>query len=92
MFLSASVFALFICCFYKDEHAEAQLIRAFPPWLYAHAFDRRYLGGEMRLKKLNLLDRIIVTRLLKIRKDSHLLNYDAIDHLCRNVLLALGER
>jgi len=51
---------LFICCLYEGEKARAQLDAAFPDWLALHAFGRWALGGEIRLRSLKPLDRLLI--------------------------------
>jgi menaquinone-dependent protoporphyrinogen oxidase len=54
---------LFLCCLYQGSRAEAQLRDAFPPWLAAHAFSGRILGGELHYDRLRLFDRLLVRSL-----------------------------
>jgi menaquinone-dependent protoporphyrinogen oxidase len=56
---------LFICCLYEGEKAHAQLDSAFPEWLSLHAFGRWALGGEIRLERLRLFDRLLVRALVR---------------------------
>jgi menaquinone-dependent protoporphyrinogen oxidase len=56
---------LFICCLYEGQRAQAQLDSAFPDWLALHAFGRWALGGEIRLARLRVLDRLLVKAVVR---------------------------
>ena len=58
--------ALFICCLYTGDRAEAQTRSSFPAWLTLHAFTLHHLGGELKSESLNLRDRLLI-RLLGLR-------------------------
>ena len=57
--LLAKKVALFICCLFTGEKAEAELESAFPDWLLAHAFSRACLGGELHPDRLSLFDKML---------------------------------
>jgi menaquinone-dependent protoporphyrinogen oxidase len=76
---------LFICCLYEGERARAQLDSAFPDWLSLHAFGRWVLGGEVRLDRLNLLDRFLVRRLIRVQRDIAKMRPEAVDPIARRV-------
>jgi menaquinone-dependent protoporphyrinogen oxidase len=76
---------LFLCCFYTGERGMAELQEAFPPWLTAHAFDREILGGELLLKRLSLLDGLLVRSLVHPARDVSAIRRDAIEGLAAAV-------
>jgi menaquinone-dependent protoporphyrinogen oxidase len=84
---------LFICCLYEGERARAQLDSAFPDWLSLHAFGRWALGGEVRLERLNLLDRFLVRGLIRVQRDIAKMRPEAIEPIARRVaeLTRAGE-
>jgi menaquinone-dependent protoporphyrinogen oxidase len=83
---------LFICCLYEGERARAQLDSAFPDWLSLHAFGRWALGGEVRLDRLNLLDRFLVRRLIRVERDIAKMRPEAVEPIAQRVAeLTRGE-
>jgi menaquinone-dependent protoporphyrinogen oxidase len=76
---------LFLCCLYEGERAQAQLAESFPPWIGAHAFSRRVLGGELVLERLKPLDRLLIRAMGKPAGDVHRLREAEIEALCREV-------
>jgi menaquinone-dependent protoporphyrinogen oxidase len=74
---------LFICCLYEGERAQAQLDSAFPGWLSLHAFGRWALGGEVRLDRLNLLDRFLVRRLIQVERDISKMRPEAVEPIVK---------
>ena len=84
---------LFICCLYEGERAQAQLDSAFPDWLSLHAFGRWALGGEVRLDRLNLLDRFLVRGLIRVERDIAKMRPEAVEPIARRVaeLTRAGE-
>ena len=83
--LLARKVGLFICCFFTGERAMAELQEAFPPWLTAHAFAREALGGELRIAKLSLLDRLLVRSIVHPAVDVSAIRGDAIERLAASV-------
>jgi menaquinone-dependent protoporphyrinogen oxidase len=77
--------ALFICCLFRDEQAEAQLAASFPQWLTAHAFARSWLGGELRLERLTPVDRILVRSVPGAGTNVSLLRRDAIEEMAGRI-------
>ena len=84
---------LFICCLYEGERARTQLDSAFPDWLSLHAFGRWVLGGEVRLDRLNLLDRFLVRGLIRVERDITKMRPEAVEPIARRVaeLTRAGE-
>jgi len=66
---------LFSTCLYQDEQARDQLIRAYPPWLFAHAAATASLGGRLDLGRLSAVDRLLIKRFAKVHE-----NLDRIDN------------
>ena len=83
--LLAKKVGLFLCCLYKGERSGDQLNSSYPPWLTAHAFVSRSLGGILDLEKLLPMDRYLVQKLGEIKKSGDLLDYDGLDDFCQKV-------
>ena len=80
---------LFICCLFEGERGMAELNAAFPAWLLAHAAARELLGGEIRMDRLSLGDRILVRGLMRPPRDISAIHADAIQ---RMAAAASGKR
>jgi menaquinone-dependent protoporphyrinogen oxidase len=76
---------LFLCCLDKRERSGDQLNSSYPPWLTAHAFVSRSLGGILDLEKLLPMDCYLVNKLDDIKKSGDLLDYDGLDDFCQKV-------
>jgi menaquinone-dependent protoporphyrinogen oxidase len=76
---------LFICCLYEGPQAQAQLDSAFPQWLSLHAFGRWALGGEIRLERLGLLDRLLVRALVREAGDVSRFRPEDLEPILRQV-------
>jgi menaquinone-dependent protoporphyrinogen oxidase len=74
---------IFLCCLYQGARAEEQLREAFPPWLVAHAFASRVLGGELLYARLRLFDRLLVRSLPHPAGDVSLVNAREIEALAQ---------
>jgi menaquinone-dependent protoporphyrinogen oxidase len=92
--LLARKVAAFLCCLYQGEQANAQLRASFPPWLLAHAFSSALFGGELRLRALRPIDRMLLKGLPRGQGDVSLLRHDEITRLAETVnsLLTKGGR
>ncbi len=83
--LLAKKVGLFLCCLYNGERSGNQLKSSYPPWLTAHAFVKRSLGGILDLEKLLPMDRYLVHKLGEIKKSGDFLDYDGLDDFCQKV-------
>ena len=83
---------LFICCLYEGQKAQAQLDSAFPDWLALHAFGRWALGGEVRLRSLSLLDRLLVKAVVRPAADISRFRPEDLEPVLRRVEEVLGSK
>jgi menaquinone-dependent protoporphyrinogen oxidase len=73
---------LFITCLLEGDQAREELNSNFPSWLRAHAFASLPLGGQLRVKNLKFIDRLITKRVAKQTEDVDTLDAAAIEALC----------
>jgi menaquinone-dependent protoporphyrinogen oxidase len=76
---------LFLCCLSRGEHAQEQLLSAFPERLSAHAFARSLFGGELHYDRLTLLDKLLVRGLPRPAHGASLVDTDAISAMAEAV-------
>jgi len=60
---------LYICCMRDGEEVEQQLKDSFPQELLSNAISTGYFGGEFIFKKMNIMERFIVKKIVKVDKD-----------------------
>ena len=53
---------LYLCCMFKDEKAEEQFQQAFPEALRNHAKALLLPGGELKLERMNFLEKLAVKK------------------------------
>jgi menaquinone-dependent protoporphyrinogen oxidase len=81
---------LFICCLYTGDRARSQLAEAFPPWLAAHAFAAKALGGAVTQARLGFFERLLFSRVTGIREDIDRVDQAAVAELASAASAASG--
>ena len=73
---------LFITCLLEGDQAKEELNSNFPAWLRAHAFAGLPLGGQLRVRNLRLMDRLITKKVARQTEDVDTLDAVNIEALC----------
>jgi menaquinone-dependent protoporphyrinogen oxidase len=60
---------LFVCCMDPDANEEELIHQAFPDELVAHALTSGFFGGELNIKKMNLLQKIMTRKAARLHKE-----------------------
>ena len=60
---------LFICCMDPDANEQELIDRAFPEKLVKHALASGFFGGELNIKKMNLLQKIMTRKAARLKKE-----------------------
>jgi len=60
---------LFVCCMDPDVNEKELIDRAFPPRLVEHALASGFFGGELNIKKMNLLQKIMTRKAARLQKE-----------------------
>lgn len=60
---------LFICCMDPDANEQELIDRAFPEKLKKHALASGFFGGELNIKKMNLLQKIMTRKAARLQKE-----------------------
>jgi menaquinone-dependent protoporphyrinogen oxidase len=60
---------LFVCCMDPDADEKELIARAFPEKLVAHALASGFFGGELNIKKMNLLQKIMTRKAARLQKE-----------------------
>ena len=60
---------LFVCCMDPDANEQELIDRAFPPSLVEHALASGFFGGELNIKKMNLLQKIMTRKAARLQKE-----------------------
>jgi menaquinone-dependent protoporphyrinogen oxidase len=60
---------LFICCMDPDANEQELINRAFPEKLKQHALASGFFGGELNIKKMNLLQKIMTRKAARLQKE-----------------------
>jgi len=60
---------LFVCCMDPDANEQELIDRAFPPELVKHALASGFFGGELNIKKMNLLQKIMTRKAARLQKE-----------------------
>ncbi|RLD51150.1 MAG: flavodoxin, partial [Bacteroidetes bacterium] len=60
---------LFICCMDLDANEQELIDRAFPVKLVKHALASGFFGGELNIKKMNLLQKIMTRKAARLKKE-----------------------
>jgi len=68
---------LFVCCMDPDADEQKLIERAFPEQLVKHALASGFFGGELNIKKMNLLQKIMTRKAARLKKDPEI-DFDKI--------------
>ncbi|MDF1574823.1 MAG: flavodoxin domain-containing protein [Bacteroidales bacterium] len=60
---------LFVCCMDPDANEKELIDRAFPSQLVEHALASGFFGGELNIKKMNLLQKIMTRKAARLNKE-----------------------
>ncbi|MEN8158154.1 MAG: flavodoxin domain-containing protein [Bacteroidota bacterium] len=60
---------LFVCCIDPDANEKELIERAFPEKLVKHALASGFFGGELNIKKMNLLQKIMTRKAARLQKE-----------------------
>ncbi|MCK5136436.1 MAG: hypothetical protein KAR19_11660 [Bacteroidales bacterium] len=60
---------LFVCCMDPDANEQKLIKRAFPDQLVKHALASGFFGGELNIKKMNLLQKIMTRKAARLQKE-----------------------
>lgn len=60
---------LFVCCMDPDANEKELIQRAFPDKLLDHALANGFFGGELNIKKMNLLQKIMTRKAARLQKE-----------------------
>lgn len=60
---------LFVCCMDPDADEKELIARTFPDKLVEHALASGFFGGELNIKKMNLLQKIMTRKAARLQKE-----------------------
>lgn len=60
---------LFVCCMDPDANEEELIQKAFPDELIGSALASGFFGGELNIKKMNLLQKIMTRKAARLQKE-----------------------
>ena len=60
---------LFVCCVDPEANEHELIERAFPGKLTGHALASGFFGGELNIRKMNLLQKIMTRKAARIQKE-----------------------
>jgi len=60
---------LFVCCMDPDADEQMLIQSAFPEALLKHALASGFFGGELNIKKMNLLQKIMTRKAARLQKE-----------------------
>jgi menaquinone-dependent protoporphyrinogen oxidase len=60
---------LFVCCIDPEADEKEIIARAFPDKLVEHALASGFFGGELNIKKMNLLQKIMTRKAARLQKE-----------------------
>ena len=60
---------LFVCCIDPEADEKEIIARAFPGKLVEHALASGFFGGELNIKKMNLLQKIMTRKAARLQKE-----------------------
>lgn len=60
---------LFVCCMDPDANEKELIARAFPEKLIQHALASGFFGGELNIKKMNLLQKIMTRKAARLQEE-----------------------
>lgn len=89
--LRAMPVGCYISCLYKGDQAREELEANYPGWLKAHACAADWLGGQIRLKEMKKLDRLLYTRISGVTEDVTALDDERIQTFCATMNAQIGK-
>ena len=60
---------LFVCCMDPEANEKELISQAFPDVLIDHALASGFFGGELNIKKMNLLQKIMTRKAARLQKE-----------------------
>jgi menaquinone-dependent protoporphyrinogen oxidase len=60
---------LFVCCMDPDANEKKLIEQAFPEKLLKHSLASGFFGGELNIKKMNLLQKIMTRKAARLKKE-----------------------
>ncbi len=60
---------LFVCCMDPDANEQELIEQAFPEKLLKHSLASGFFGGELNIKKMNLLQKIMTRKAARLKKE-----------------------
>lgn len=60
---------LFVCCTDPDANEQELIERAFPGRLVEHSLASGFFGGELNIKKMNLLQKIMTRKAARLQQE-----------------------
>jgi len=60
---------LFVCCMDPDANEQELIQQAFPDKLVENALASGFFGGELNIKKMNLLQKIMTRKAARLKKE-----------------------
>lgn len=60
---------LFVCCMDQEANEQELIELAFPDRLVKHALASGFFGGELNIKKMNLLQKIMTRKAARLQKE-----------------------
>jgi menaquinone-dependent protoporphyrinogen oxidase len=60
---------LFVCCMDAEANEQELIQRTFPESLVKHALASGFFGGELNIKKMNLLQKIMTRKAARLQKE-----------------------
>lgn len=75
---------LFVCCMDPDASEQELIDRAFPEKLVNHALSSGFFGGELNIKKMNLLQKIMTRKAARLQQEPDI-DFNAILEFARKI-------
>jgi menaquinone-dependent protoporphyrinogen oxidase len=75
---------LFLCCMRQDE-LDVQMQQAYPETLRKHAFSYRWMGGEYKIERMNLIEKFLLKKIVGVTESESHLNQENIDNFIQEI-------
>ncbi len=75
---------LFVCCMDPDANEQELIEQAFPEQLVQHALASGFFGGELNIKKMNLLQKIMTRKAARLQQEPDI-NFQRILDFARKI-------
>jgi menaquinone-dependent protoporphyrinogen oxidase len=75
---------LFVCCMDQDANEKELISQAFPDQLIDHALASGFFGGELNIKKMNLLQKIMTRKAARLKKEPDI-DFESILEFARTI-------